>query len=109
MRRKRSTSELPSLKRFRNVCFLGMSGALLAFLTVSAITFVPRARWVMSRVLALSLTVALYFCVIGIRTHVILHQLSRDRRQTFDRPAPEWITIAFLLSAAVVTLWPHRP
>ena len=106
---KRSNSELPSLKRVRNVCFLCMGGALVAFLAVSAITATTLTQWVISRALAVTLTITLYFFLIGLRTHIIVHQLTRDRRQIFDRPAPEWLTVAFLLSAALVAFWPHRP
>jgi hypothetical protein len=84
-----------------------MSAALVVFLTASAITVVPRAEGGMSKFLAVTLTIALYFCVIGLRTSVIVHQLSLDRPQTFDRPAPESITVAFLVLAAVAAFWPH--
>jgi len=79
------------------------------FLTASAITVVPRLESRMSRFLGLTLVVALYFCVIGLRTSVIVHQLRHDRPQTFDRPAPEWIAISFLLFGAVVAIWPRLP
>ena len=76
-------------------------------LIVSAITFVPSALWIGARASLLGAIVALYFFIIALRTHVIIYQLSRDRAQTFDRPAPEWITVSFLLAAVAVVLLPH--
>jgi len=102
-----STGELPNLRRLRNTCFVRMSVALVVFLTVSAITVVPRAELGMSRFLDVTLIVALYFFVIGLRALVIVHQLSHNRSQIFDRPTPGWITAAFLVCGVAVALWPR--
>jgi uncharacterized membrane protein len=84
-----------------------MSVSLVVLLISSAITVLPQVEWIIAKVVFLSLLVALYFFIIGLRTHIIIYQLSRSREQTFDRPAPEWITVAFLLCGVVVALWPH--
>ena len=104
----RSISELPSLKQFRTVCLICVGVSLVALLIVSAITFVPSALWLGLRASWLATLVALYFSIIAFRTHVIIRQLTRTSPQTFDRPAPEWITIPFFLAAIAVVLWPHH-
>ena len=105
--RQRSATELPSLRRFRLFCLLLMTGSLVVLLISNVITVVPRLEWVVIKVALGSLLLVLYFLVIGIRTQVIIHQAVHGRRQTFDRPAPEWITALFLLCAIVVAMWPR--
>jgi Flp pilus assembly protein TadB len=104
---QRSSSELPGLKRFRSFCLFCLSVSLVMLLISSAITVVPRLEWVVAKVVFLSLLVSLYFFIIGLRTHVIIWQFSRDREQTFDRPVPEWITVSFLVCGVVVVFWPR--
>jgi len=104
----RSTSELPSLRKFRAFCFICIGISLVALLIISAITFIPSALWLGTRASWLAALVALYFSIIAVRTHVIIRQLTRTSPQTFDRPAPEWITVPFLLAAIAVVLWPHH-
>ena len=104
---ERSITELPSLKQFRAFCLCCAGAAILAFLLVSAITFAPSALWLGARAALLTGIVAFYFLIIGGRTHVMIHQLSRNRPQTFDRPAPEWITVPFMLATIAIVLWPH--
>jgi hypothetical protein len=75
---------------------------------VSAITFVPAALWIGERASWLAVVVALYFSIIALRTHVIIRQIISSRPQTFDRPAPEWITMPFLLAVVALVVWPHH-
>jgi hypothetical protein len=104
---QRNVSELPSLRRFRRFCFACMSGLLIGFLFVSAITVVPQIEWLVGRATLLTAIGVIYFFVIGLRTHVIICQLTRNHQQTFDRPCPEWITVGFLLCETAVVIWPH--
>jgi uncharacterized membrane protein SirB2 len=104
----RSISELPSLRQFRTFCLICIGISLVVLLIVSAITFVPSAQWLGTRAFWFVSLIALYFSLIAFRTHVMIRQLTRTRPQTFDRAAPEWITIAFLLAAIAVVLWPHH-
>ena len=103
---QRSTIELPSLKRFRTICFFCVGVALCVLLVLSTITIAPSIVWVADRTALFSSIVGLYFLVIAIRTHVMVYQLTRGSSQTFDRSAPEWITVPFLLAAIGVALWP---
>ena len=104
----RSISELPSMRQFRTFCLICISISLVVQFIVSAITFVPSALWFGARAFWLASIVALYFLIIAFRTHVMIRQVTRSRPQTFDRSAPEWITVAFLLAAIAVVLWPHH-
>jgi hypothetical protein len=104
----RSIGGLPGLKQFRTFCLICIGISLVVLLSVSAITFIPSSLWLGARASWLAAIVALYFSIIAFRTHVIIRQLSRNRPQTFDRPAPEWITVPFLLGAIAVVLWPHH-
>ena len=104
---QRSSSELPSLKRFRACCLLCFSVSLVFLLIAGTITVVPRAEWIVAKAIILSLIFSLYFIIIGLRTHVMIYRLARDRPQIFDRPAPEWITLPFLLCAVAATFWPR--
>jgi hypothetical protein len=104
---QRNVSELPGLKRFRNFCFVCMGVSFIGLLIVDAITFSPQIKWLMVKAHLLPAIVTLYFLIIGLRTQVMISQLSRNHRQTFARPAPEWITVCFLLCAVIVVVWPH--
>ena len=104
---QRSLSELPSLKQFRTFCLTCAGIALCLLLLVSTITFAPSAVWAAGRAALFLSLVALYFLIIAVRTQVMSHQLTRGASQTFDRPAPEWITVPFFLAAIGAILWPH--
>jgi hypothetical protein len=96
------------LKQFRTFCLICVAVSLVVLLVISAITFVPSVLWLGARASLLTGIVALYFCIIAFRTHVIIRQCARNRGQIFDRPAPEWITVAFILAAIAVVLWSHH-
>jgi hypothetical protein len=84
-----------------------MGVSFIGLLIVDAITFSPQIKWLMVKVHLLPAIVTLYFLIVGLRTQVIIYQLSRNQRQTFARPAPEWMTAFFLLSVVIVVVWPH--
>ena len=104
---QRSVTELPGLKRFRMFCLLLVTGSLAVLLISNVITVVPRLEWLVIRVALVSLLFSFYFLLIGVRTQVIIYQAVRRRRQTFERPAPEWMTALFLLGVIVAALWPR--
>jgi hypothetical protein len=103
----RSTSELPGLKQFRSVCTIVSAAALCVLLVLSCITFAPSITWIVGRAALISALVAVYFLIIAIRTYIIIFQCRRGTAQTFDRPAPEWITACFGLVTLGVMVWPH--
>jgi hypothetical protein len=80
---------------------------LAGILTLSAVTAVPRSEWVIARGMLLTALGSLYFMTIGLRTQVIVYQTSRNRPQTFDRPASEWITVSFLVFGIGTIFLPH--
>ena len=96
-----------SLKQFRTFCFLCTGTAFVILVLISLITFASSILWVAGRVALLSALIGTYFLIIGVRTHVIIVQCSRGTPQTFDRPAPEWITAAFGLAIIGTILWPY--
>ncbi len=104
---QRSLSELPSLKQFRTFCLICGGIAICLLLLVSIITFTPSAAWAAGRAALFLSLAALYFLIIAVRTHVTIYQLTRGASQTFDRPAPEWITVPFFLAAIGAIVWPH--
>lgn len=104
---QRSGTELPGLKRFRLFCALSMSTSLVLLLIAGTVTVVPRLEWIIMRAVFVASLLTLYFLSIGIRAQVIIYQIVHSRRQTVDRPAPEWITASFLVCAVVAALWPR--
>lgn len=104
---QRTITALPSLKRFRTFCFVCLAFALFVFLFFATITVVPRIRWTVPKGMLLSTIVGAYFLTVGLRTQVMIYQLRHDRPQTFARPAPEWITVGFLLGFLIAAFWPH--
>ena len=104
---QRNVRELPNLKRFRMFCFVCVIGLLAGLLILEVIDVVPRIEWLINKAVLLTAIATFYFLTIGLRTQVIIYQLSRSHRQIFDRPAPEWISVCFLLCGLVIVFWPH--
>src|SRR5258705_11867420 len=104
---QRSLTELPSLKQFRTICLICTGIALCLLLLVNIITFAPSAVWAAGRAALFLSLVALYFLIIATRTHVLIYQLTRGASQTFDRPAPERITVPLFLAAIGAIVGPH--
>jgi hypothetical protein len=84
-----------------------MSTSLVLLLIAGTVTVVPRLEWIIMRAVFVASLLTLYFLSIGIRAQVIIYQIVHSRRQTVDRPAPEWITASFLVCAVVAALWPR--
>lgn len=91
---------------FRKICIA--TAVLLAVTSFfcSTILTEPSLRWLAvygSKIVGVA---AGYFLLIALRTHVICSQLSRGRPQMFDRPAPEWITLLFIVGGLVIVFRP---
>jgi hypothetical protein len=103
---QRNKSELPGLQQFRRLCVtVAIISATVSFLFVLVRSQQSLRSFALHGALLCGL-LAGYFIVIGLRTHAMCWQLSRGSSQTFDRPAPEWITLAFLLAAVGSLIWP---
>ena len=96
--RTRNQSELPSLRRFRGAAFLALGIAWFFEVAFSAITYAPTAKSLAWKMELIPLVSILFLSVVVIRTQAIIWQTKRQRVQTFDRPCPEWMTVAYLLS-----------
>ena len=72
----------------------------------SVITYAPPPKsleWKMELIPLISIA---FLSVVVIRTQTIVWQTKRQGEQTFDRPCPEWMTAAYLLSliASVIAM-----
>ena len=103
---KRSRSELPGLIQFRGICIAIAIIAAAISILFAVIRFPQSLRSLAIHGSLFAGLVAAYFLIIGLRTHIICSQCFRGRTQSFDRPAPEWITVLFLLVATASLFWP---
>jgi hypothetical protein len=96
--RLRNQSELPSLRRFGRLALLALGIAWFFEALFSAITYAPSARSLEWKMEIIPLISMVFLSIVVIRTQTIIWQTRRQREQTFDRPCPEWTTVAYLLS-----------
>lgn len=103
----RINRDLPALRQCRTFCQAVVGLLVAVFLLLSCVTFAPSIVWVSERAAWATLAMALYFAVIGLRTHVMIRQRVSGRPQKMDGLAPPRITVPFLLVLGALILWPH--
>jgi hypothetical protein len=73
---------------------------------LSAITFAPSAYSFAIKTGLVLLWILICAAIFSIRSFVIAYQCRKGLQQTFDRPCPEYITVATILLIVTTALWP---
>lgn len=103
----RSQSEYPKMMAFAKGCASAsvLFGLGLIFFTCA--TFAPAVYSMVLRITLVLLWLFLCSTVFCIRSFVIAYQCKREKLQTFDRPCPEYISVATLLLILTTLFWPR--
>jgi len=103
----RDPAEYSSHISFARICLYAAILSGLALIGLSAITLVPSAYLAVTKAALVLAWILITATIYSIRSFVIAYQCKRRLPQTYDRPCPEYITVATMFLILVTIFWPN--